>query len=131
VGSAVPQDLSEERSFLECPKNLRQHILCTQQHVIVPEAQHAIALSLQYLGTMLVVRERIEMLPAIQLDHQSRRHADEINDVASQQVLPPELVPGQLLPAQEVPQAPLGIGAVAVQVAGANPFELHRGSFTW
>jgi hypothetical protein len=61
---------------------------------------------------MLVVCQRIEMLPAIQLDHQSRRHADEVRDVTGQRILPLEFMASQLPPPQEVPQATLGIGTV-------------------
>jgi hypothetical protein len=51
------------------PKNLLHHIFRTQQHVIIPEPQHTIALTLQRLGAPLVVSSRLQMLTTIQLNH--------------------------------------------------------------
>jgi hypothetical protein len=52
------------------------------------------------------------VLPAIQLDHQPRRHADEIHDVTGQWILAPEFMASQLPPSQEGPQATLSVGAL-------------------
>jgi hypothetical protein len=112
-------------TLLPVLENLRYHVIRAQQHVVVPESQHAIALTLQGFATPLVVRQCIEVLSAIQLDHQPRRHTDEVHDIAGQRILATELVAVQLLPAQKIPEAAFGIGAVVAQAAGIDPYTLH------
>jgi hypothetical protein len=77
----------------------------------------------------LVLCQRIEMLPAIQLDYQPRRHAYEVHDVTGQRIMPPEFIASQLPPPQEVPQATLGIGAVVAQPSCIDPHARQGESF--
>lgn len=111
-------------SPLQHSKNLPHHILRAQQHVIIPKAQHAVAFALENRAAPLVVVDRIEMLPSIQLDHQPCRHADEIHDVAGQWILTTERAATDLSQPQVMPQPTFRIGAPMTQPAGADPLKV-------
>ncbi len=62
------------------------------QHVIVPEAEDAIALALDRLGSCnLILRLRV-MLPAVDFNNQPRRVAGKIGNVMTDGNLPTEAV---------------------------------------
>ena len=57
------------------------------------------------------------MLRTIELDDESHREADEVNDIRSNRGLATEFVAAQFLGAKEVPQTFFGIGGLIAQPA--------------
>ena len=101
---------------ISCQFDLRneglQHAIRVLQDVVVPEADHPVAVGFDQLGSRLVGRA-IGVLPAIQLDCEPETAASEVDD----RVADPEFA-GELhaqLPAAQVPPPALlrfrGIGA--------------------
>jgi len=78
-------------------------IVGTEQDVVIPEPQRAKAAGSQRRISMPVVPRLIEMLTAIQLDHDPRLDADEIADINAEGMLPPELEASQLAAVQATP----------------------------
>ncbi len=83
------------------------------QHIIVPEANYPVAISL-YRSRPHQVRRAVDMLSAIDLDRQPRRAAGKIDDEAANRQLPRKLN-RQLLAAQARPQALFGFGRFPAQ----------------
>ncbi len=90
-----------------------------QQRLPIIESQDPQAKARQECIAASVPCESVggEMLAAIQLDHQIRGWPVEIDDVASQRLLPVELHAIKLFPAQVEPQPLLGVGHVTAQPA--------------
>jgi hypothetical protein len=80
------------------------------QYVVVPEADHSKSGMLQPSGPRGVVARAVEMLPAVEFDHQPRTESDEIDDPRTNRLLPAELDARQPASAKVEPQSPLGIG---------------------
>ncbi len=93
----------------------QQHPFGIAQHLIVPEANHAIALGLEPNSTNLAV---LGMLSPIDLDNQPGLGTEEVGYIGTDRVLPPEASATNLLAPQMVPQMPLGIGEIEAQMAG-------------
>lgn len=74
------------------------------EHVVVAETDDTVAALLQPARALDVVDHLPIMDCSVQLDHQLALGAGEINDEASDRVLPPKLQPGQLPRPQLLPQ---------------------------
>jgi hypothetical protein len=94
-----------------------QHDLGLQQDLVVPEAQHPIPLLLEESTASLVVALLIQVLAAIDLDHEFLLQADEIDNVGTDDVLPTELVPEHLSATQIGPQMALGPGGIVSELS--------------
>ncbi len=80
------------------------------QHLIVPEAEDAVALGFEEPGS----RRRVEsVLAAVELDHQMLFETYEIDDVGTDGMLAAEFDAVQLTRAQQAPERLFGIGGIA------------------
>jgi hypothetical protein len=79
-------------------QNCLEHAFGVGEDVVVPESQHALALTLEPFGS-LGVRLVVGVLTAIGLDNQMMLGADEVDDISADGVLSPELETGQTPPA--------------------------------
>ena len=105
-GVAVPRDVEFEHDRFD-------HAVGVAQHLIVPEPDHAIAVSLDLAGADVVGRI-VGVLAAIDFDHQPGRTAGEVGDGVADLALPGELRPDLLAPKPR-PQANLGFGRFATE----------------
>ena len=92
-----------------------KHAFGIRQHVVVPEADHAIAERLDGRGSPFVAR--IIMLTAIKLDRKMCVAAGKIDDVRADRELCDEFGAVELASAQVSPQAFFGVGLVAPELA--------------
>ena len=106
-GVAVPR-------YVEFEHDRFDHAVGVAQHLIVPEPDHAIAVSLDLAGADVVGRI-VGVLAAIDFDHQPGRAAGEVGDGVADLALPGELRPDLLAPKPR-PQATLGFGRFATKL---------------
>ena len=88
------------------------------QHVVIPEAQDAVALVLQKQVALLVVGLLIGVLSAVQFYDESGFDRDKVHDVVSNGILAAEFDVVKSSRPQVSPQAPLGVCHVLAQFAG-------------
>jgi hypothetical protein len=88
-----------------------RHTFGVEQNIIVPEAQHTPSMLFKPFRSVGIICV-VEMLAAIQLDHQFMSDTDEIGDKGPDRPLPPEFVICELPAPQRVPKPALGIGRV-------------------
>jgi hypothetical protein len=62
-------------------KNCRKHAIHIVENLIVPKADHPIALALEEFCSPFVIGNRVSMLTAIKLDNQFRFGMDEIRNI--------------------------------------------------
>src|SRR5690606_409044 len=91
------------------------------EHVVVQEPKHPEPAGAQERIAMPVVH-RIRVLAAIDLHHEPRGQAGEIDDVRTDGMLPAEAVAIELAHAQAAPEAAFGVGHGCAQFAGAIAF---------
>src|SRR6516225_8891805 len=97
----------------------RAHTLGIVQHLVVPEPQHAVALGFEKPRAACFCLGRGIMLPAIDLDDQSRCVAGKVdNEPADRHLAAKPTVFGLPRP-QYLPEAPLGFGHVTAEGPGA------------
>ena len=86
----------------------------------IVETQHQQALLCQVCVPVLVpgLVGGLEMLAAVEFDHEARGGAVEIDDVGADRFLAIELEAMELLATQAMPELLLGIGLVAAEFAG-------------
>jgi hypothetical protein len=72
-------------------------------HLRIPKAEYAIALLFKGCGSFLVVFNLIQMLAAIQFNHELFLDCTEIDDIVADGVLPAELNISELSAAQLCP----------------------------
>lgn len=107
-----------------------QHDLGLQQDLVVPEAQHPVSLLLEEPTASLVVAFLVQVLTAIDLDHELLLQADEIEDVGADRMLPAELVPEHLPPTKVRPEVALGYGGVVSELSTVlEGFVFHPGEY--
>ena len=111
------------------PNNFK-HRFRPQQHIIIPEAQYAIAARLDHPRPRIIVFACIQVLSTIELDDELRRDTDKIHDVFSDRVLATEFMIRQMLVSEVMPQATFGIGRCVTQFTCTVPFFSHR-AFPW
>jgi hypothetical protein len=91
------------------------------QHFIVPEAQHEESAAGQaghVCGALSVRFDLLQMLPAVELDHESPFKATEVCDVSPDSILASEFC-AKLPAAQSHPELQLGPGLIAPQLRRA------------
>jgi len=98
----------------------RIHTVEIGQHLVIPESQNAITFSLQKCGSLTLLRRRVIVLAAVDLDDQRRLVAHEIGDVAANRHLAAEFEPLHLLRAQDLPNLSFCVGHVSSQAASAG-----------
>ena len=91
------------------------HAIGVLKDIVVPEADHTIAVGFDQPGTVFVARA-IGMLPSVQLDHEFEAAAGKVDDRVPDSELAGELHP-QLPTAQLPPQALLRIRGIRAQLA--------------
>jgi hypothetical protein len=87
-----------------------------RQHVVVPEAQDAVAVFLDDGGSGGVVVGIV--LAAVELDGEARGAAGEVGDIVVDLELADEFFAFQASAAQAVPQALFGVGLLGAKPAG-------------
>ncbi len=100
--------------------DLLQHCLGIGQHFIVPEAKYPIASFDEKVSPPFVCLKLVGMVTAIKLDHQPLFRAEEVNDVATDGLLPAELGAVHLSAPKVHPQFPLGVGLIATEAVGVD-----------
>ena len=89
------------------------------EHVVVPEAEHAVALRFQECGSCLIITNRLPMLAAINLDHQPHRSRDKVADEGPDHDLTVEPDAAELAIADHTPKLSLGRRGVVSQFTGS------------
>jgi hypothetical protein len=101
------------RASLNQPfKNAFQHRFRTLKHFVVPESNHAKSQTSKSARTLEVFKQSIRVLPAIELDDQSRPDAHEIPDKSADQHLSAEPIAAQPAMPQVIPKTSFGVGRV-------------------
>jgi hypothetical protein len=83
--------------------------------LMVGEAQHAESLAFQPQRSAFIRIHGQVVRRSVDLDHQSGREADEIDDEASERLLPSEAKATDTLAAELTPQQALGLGLVLAE----------------
>lgn len=100
----------------QCVEDPHEHGFFVAEYFRIPEAQHAEAALLQVAIAPFVAHIG-RMLPAVDFDDEPTLEAHEIDHVAAQRMLAPELGAVELTQAQMPPEPAFGIGGVAAQPA--------------
>lgn len=116
--------VSREADFFEDRFDYAVRVL---QDVVVPEADHTLAVGFDDLGSPFV-RQAVAVLPAVAFDGEAQGTAGKVDDEVADLVLAREL-DTELFRPRARPQAAFGIGHVSAQVAGEAGQSLfrHRG----
>ena len=118
---------SRER-VIACQQNLMadrfQDALGVLEHVVVPDADDAIAERFDYLGSGSVRFGR--MLPAVDLNREAQSSAGEVGDMRANRKLADELRAFEPATSQIVPKSVLGIGAGAPELSRNGRQSLFR-----
>jgi len=108
---------SRERA-IACEQNFSadhfEHAVGVGKHVVVPEAQHAVAERFNHFGSRCV--SFAPMLTSIQLDSEARIATGEICDVRADRDLTDEFGTFELARSEVTPKALLGIRAVSAEL---------------
>lgn len=96
----------------QCVEDPHEHGFFFAEYFRIPEAQHGEAAPLQ-----IAVARIGRMLPAVDFDDEPAFEADEIDHVAAQRMLAPELAAVELAQTQMTPEPAFGIGGIAAQPA--------------
>src|SRR6185369_14733873 len=107
-----------ERGLLQSTEDARQDALFIVENVRVPETQDSKALVTK-IGVAALIAMAFGMLPAIDLDDQTRGKANEVGDVEIERHLPPEFVIRQAMSPKQLPQPMLRIGRVRTHDLGS------------
>jgi hypothetical protein len=103
-------------TFLQRANDVRDDIVDASQYFIIPVAPHAIPVLRQPLVACGIVG-RIQMLTTVDFNYQSRRKANEIDDVRADRVLSAKLHT-ELGQPEHTPQRTFGFGHVLAQLTG-------------
>src|SRR5207302_9797935 len=71
--------------------NRLQHTIDVSEDVVIPEAQHAIALRFEKFGALQISIGQFSVLPAVNLNDQPGLMTCKIDNVRAQPHLPPEM----------------------------------------
>jgi hypothetical protein len=91
-------------------QNVLQNGFRSYQHVVVPISNQSEAKRFQLGRPLLVVSALRRMLPTVDLDDQPSFDTDEISDVTSKRILPPELESTQPPVAKAPPEPRFRVG---------------------
>ncbi|KFN45111.1 hypothetical protein N789_03560 [Arenimonas oryziterrae DSM 21050 = YC6267] len=87
-----------------------QHDLHAQQHIVIPEPEHAIAAAPKKFAASFVVGALLDVLAAVELDDQCIFDANEVHDEGADGVLTSEFRTGQAAVADVEPEAGFRVG---------------------
>jgi hypothetical protein len=90
-------------------ENALKHSFRLLQYFIIPEPQHAKTRARQIQRPLEIFRYTLRVLATVKFDHETRAHAGEVHNVASQRHLAPESVATEVTIANEPPKTPFGI----------------------
>jgi hypothetical protein len=100
--------------------NVLKHPIDVRVHIVVPIPQHAIAISLKSFCAFSVGRRCHSVLSAVDFDDDAFRMACEIDNVASNLNLPPEMRTLRCESVSEMPpQFPFRFGRSSTHLTGA------------
>lgn len=105
--------VSRNRNLL---RNHLQHPVDISQHLVVPEADHPVAVSFDDAGAV-GVGGALRVLPAVEFDGEAQTAAGEVGDEIADGKLPRELRALEATGAQVQPQALFRFGCVITKVA--------------
>jgi hypothetical protein len=113
--------------------NRFQHIARMTEHVVIPEAEHTIALAFQPSCSLAVANQALAlgMLRTVNLDDEMRRQAGEVDYVISQRDLTAEVSAARLKAAQVAPENGFGVGRIVAQPPRCRPLESADRRPTW
>ena len=118
MASPSPPTPLPEGEGREAHSNPLEHAVRIPKDIAVGKPQHDQACGLEH-GVPYPVPPRAGEVPGtIQLDHEPSFLAEEVHDVRSQRLLPPELDP-ELPPAKQRPQSLLGASCASPKRAGS------------
>lgn len=103
----------------------RQHPVDVPQHLVVPEADHAVAVGFDDAGAV-GVGEAFGMLPAVKFDGEAQASTGEVGDEGADGVLAGELCVLEAACSQMQPQPPFRLGGFVAQVARDDGQSLFR-----
>src|SRR5262249_55736444 len=103
-----------------------ENALGIAQDIIVPESQHAVTERFENSGGLEIRLGAFGVLPSVKLDDKARVGADEVDDVAVNGCLAPELPAAESSVPQLEPEHALRVGLVAAQASGSSGVPLHR-----
>jgi hypothetical protein len=103
---------------LQLAQNLIQDCIRFFQDLIVPEAQHQESAASHIRGPLSVRFDLLQMLPAVELDHEPPFKATEVCDIPPDSILASEFC-AKLAAAQSHPELQLGPGLIAPQLPRA------------
>ncbi len=118
---ASVRSVKAEQQFLA---DALDHCVGVVQHVVVPEADDAVAEALERARALRV--DLRAMLATVDLDDEVRGAAGEVGDVRSDRELEDELGAFELARAEVVPEALFCVGALAPEFAGNGGEALFR-----
>lgn len=98
----------------------REHHFGFAQHIMVPEAEDPKPLRFEKRRPLLVVLRPLGVLPAVEFDDEAHLHAAEVSDERANRHLSSKFRSSDLLGAQTRPEASLGVGLVAAELARAG-----------
>jgi hypothetical protein len=113
------EPLERREPPLQRDKHRLANVVRRAKRVLVPEAQHRIALRQQERVTRRVVRA-VDVLAAVELDDELRRAASKIGEIRPDRRLAHELGAVQATIAQAQPELALGVRRSGAQVLGAG-----------
>ena len=101
--------------------NSLKHAIDVSEHVVIPEAENAIALRFEKFSSLRVPARLLGMVPAVNFDDELRGMIGKIYDVGTQPDLPSEmgLRDREAMP-QMPPQFPLSFGRRGPHCASAS-----------
>ena len=108
---------------MRVPKSLGnplEHRIKVEKDVVIPEAEHSIAVVRQTRGAHVVCAPLRSMLATVQFDHKLRINTAEVGNVEVDRVLASELRAGELPMSNPRPEGPLGVGLFAAEDLGVS-----------
>jgi hypothetical protein len=92
------------------------HALDIPEHLVIPEAKHAVAVRLK-IPCQLLIGRAVGMLAAIDLDDNPRLVTGKVREIRTNRRLPAKVGPAWRNPAQILPKLFFGIGRIATKSA--------------
>src|SRR5215471_9033143 len=98
------------------------------EHVVVPETQNKVAISLQICCSSRILSGEFGVLPTIKLKDQTSGLATEIHHIGFDQHLPSKLQPIEPAISQSEPQCAFSVGLIATESSGCANTRCHNPS---
>ena len=91
------------RVVVDCAQNVLEHAIDIRQHVVVPIAQHAIAVCFENSRAVVISGRSLSVLTTIDLDNKAPRVTSKVDDVAANSNLATEMCASGGKPVAQVP----------------------------